>query len=82
MPIYGVRYMMFSLCFAYFPVILVKLQALLLLFLLFSSWVAYVMFEDTAQGKTEFTSYGATFYKMLVLFTTSNNPDVWIPAYK
>ncbi|KAL3714981.1 hypothetical protein ACJRO7_006829 [Eucalyptus globulus] len=56
--------------------------ALLLLFLLFSSWVAYVMFEDTAQGKTEFTSYGATSYKMLVLFTTSNNPDVWIPAYK
>ncbi|KAI3440748.1 uncharacterized protein J3R85_003197 [Psidium guajava] len=56
--------------------------ALLLLFLLFSSWVAYVMFEDTKQGKTEFTSYGATLYKMLVLFTTSNNPDVWIPAYK
>ncbi|KAL3714984.1 hypothetical protein ACJRO7_006830 [Eucalyptus globulus] len=56
--------------------------ALLLLFLLFSSWVAYVMFEDTAQGKTEFTSYGATLYKMFVLFTTSNNPDVWMPAYK
>ncbi|KAF7850534.1 hypothetical protein BT93_L5418 [Corymbia citriodora subsp. variegata] len=56
--------------------------ALLLLFLLFCSWVAYVMFEDTEQGKTEFTSYGATLYKMFVLFTTSNNPDVWISAYK
>ncbi|KAH7861661.1 hypothetical protein Vadar_029050 [Vaccinium darrowii] len=56
--------------------------ALGLLFLLFSSWVAYVMFEDTLQGKTVFTSFGTTLYEMLVFFTTSNNPDVWIPAYK
>ncbi|OWM78652.1 hypothetical protein CDL15_Pgr002823 [Punica granatum] len=59
-----------------------NILALLLLFLLLSSWVAYVMFEDTQQGKTEFTSYGATLYQIFVLFTTSNNPDVWIPAYK
>uniref|UniRef100_A0A0D6R419 EF-hand domain-containing protein n=1 Tax=Araucaria cunninghamii TaxID=56994 RepID=A0A0D6R419_ARACU len=56
--------------------------ALLVLFLLFSSWVAYVMFEDTKQGKVIFTSYGETLYQMLVLFTTSNNPDVWLPAYE
>ncbi|XP_038694433.1 two pore calcium channel protein 1 isoform X2 [Tripterygium wilfordii] len=55
--------------------------ALWLLFLLFSSWVAYVIFEDTQQGKMVFTSYGTTLYQMFVLFTTSNNPDVWIPAY-
>ncbi|KAK7845064.1 two pore calcium channel protein 1a, partial [Quercus suber] len=59
-----------------------ELQALGLLFLLFSSWLAYVMFEDTQQGKIVFTSYGTTLYQMFVLFTTSNNPDVWIPAYK
>ncbi|KAK4386003.1 Two pore calcium channel protein 1A [Sesamum angolense] len=56
--------------------------ALWLLFLLFSCWLAYVIFEDTEQGKTIFTSYGATLYQMFILFTTSNNPDVWIPAYK
>lgn len=56
--------------------------ALWLLFLLFSSWLAYVIFEDTEQGKTIFTSYTTTLYQMFVLFTTSNNPDVWIPAYK
>ncbi|CAA0819904.1 Two pore calcium channel protein 1 [Striga hermonthica] len=56
--------------------------ALWLLFLLFSSWLAYVIFEDTVQGRTLFTSYGETLYQMFVLFTTSNNPDVWIPAYK
>ncbi|XP_028761689.1 two pore calcium channel protein 1B [Neltuma alba] len=56
--------------------------ALGLLFLLFSSWVAYVMFEDTEQGKLVFSSYGTTLYQLFVLFTTSNNPDVWIPAYK
>ncbi|KAK3184137.1 hypothetical protein Dsin_031423 [Dipteronia sinensis] len=56
--------------------------ALGLLFLLFSSWLAYVFFEDTQQGKIVFASYGTTLYQMFVLFTTSNNPDVWIPAYK
>ncbi|CAI9279992.1 unnamed protein product [Lactuca saligna] len=56
--------------------------ALWLLFLLFSSWLAYVIFEDTQQGTTIFVSYSATLYQMFVLFTTSNNPDVWIPAYK
>ncbi|XP_008793100.1 two pore calcium channel protein 1 isoform X2 [Phoenix dactylifera] len=56
--------------------------ALWLLFLLFFSWLAYLTFEDTQQGRTMFYSYGATLYQMFVLFTTSNNPDVWIPAYK
>ncbi|KAJ9562904.1 hypothetical protein OSB04_008064 [Centaurea solstitialis] len=56
--------------------------ALWLLFLLFSSWLAYVIFEDTQQGTTIFYSYPATLYQMFVLFTTANNPDVWIPAYK
>ncbi|XP_061352144.1 two pore calcium channel protein 1 isoform X2 [Gastrolobium bilobum] len=52
------------------------------LFVLNISWVAYVMFEDTIQGKTVFTSYGTTLCQMFILFTTSNNPDVWVPAYK
>lgn len=59
-----------------------NVMALWLLFLLFSSWLAYVIFEDTQQGKLIFTSFGATLYQMFILFTTSNNPDVWIPAYK
>ncbi|CAM6101096.1 unnamed protein product [Calypogeia fissa] len=56
--------------------------ALTLLFVLFSSWLAYVLFEDTLQGQEVFTSYIQTLYQMTVLFTTSNNPDVWLPAYK
>ncbi|KAB1209932.1 Two pore calcium channel protein 1 [Morella rubra] len=59
-----------------------NILALGLLFLLFSSWLAYVMFEDSEEGTTVFTSYGTTVYQMFILFTTSNNPDVWIPAYK
>ncbi|XP_010556839.1 PREDICTED: two pore calcium channel protein 1-like [Tarenaya hassleriana] len=59
-----------------------NILALWLLFLLFASWIAYVMFEDTQQGLTLFNSYSATLYQMFILFTTSNNPDVWIPAYK
>ncbi|KAH7288344.1 hypothetical protein KP509_31G023000 [Ceratopteris richardii] len=53
-----------------------------ILFLLFSSVLAFVLFEDTEQGKEYFSSYGSTLYQMFVLFTTSNNPDVWLPAYK
>ncbi|KAJ8749227.1 hypothetical protein K2173_018703 [Erythroxylum novogranatense] len=68
---------LFGMLKTYFNVL-----ALWLLFLLFSSWLAYVMFEDTQQGKLVFTSYGTTLYQMFILFTTSNNPDVWIPAYK
>jgi len=59
-----------------------KLQALGLLFLVFASWVAYVIFEDTIQGKTVFTSFSTTLYQMFLLFNTANNPDVWVPAYK
>lgn len=56
--------------------------ALTLLFLLFWSWLAYILFEDTNQGMEIFTSYPQTLYEMTVLFTTSNNPEVWLPAYK
>nr|XP_043623765.1 two pore calcium channel protein 1A [Erigeron canadensis] len=59
-----------------------NVMALFLLFLLFSSWLAYVIFEDTQQGTALFFSYPATLYQMFVLFTTANNPDVWTPAYK
>ncbi|CAJ2660491.1 unnamed protein product [Trifolium pratense] len=59
-----------------------NILALGLLFLVFASWIAYVIFEDTIQGKTVFTSYSATLYQMFLLFNTANNPDVWVPAYK
>ncbi|PWA96187.1 ion transport domain-containing protein [Artemisia annua] len=50
-------------------------------FVLYISWLAYVIFEDTQQGTTIFVSYPATLYQLFVLSTTSNNPDAWIPAY-
>ncbi|CAI9280049.1 unnamed protein product [Lactuca saligna] len=59
-----------------------NVMVLSLLFLLISSWLAQVIFEDTQQGTTIFVSYRATLYQMFLLFSTSNNPDVWIPAYK
>ncbi|GAQ86801.1 hypothetical protein KFL_003120080 [Klebsormidium nitens] len=48
----------------------------------FSSWLAYVLFEDTLQGKEEFTTFSITSLKMVILFTGSNNPDVWQKAYE
>ncbi|KAL3701106.1 hypothetical protein R1sor_019128 [Riccia sorocarpa] len=55
---------------------------LLVLFVLFSSWLGYILFEDTVQGTEVFTSFPATVYGMSILFTTSNNPDLWLTAYK
>ncbi|RZC47818.1 hypothetical protein C5167_040764 [Papaver somniferum] len=36
----------------------------------------------TQQGRTTFYSFGVTMYQMFLLFNRSNDPDVWIPAYK
>ncbi|KAL2650542.1 hypothetical protein R1flu_018670 [Riccia fluitans] len=60
----------------------IDVAALLSLFILFSSWLGYILFEDTVQGKEVFTSYMLTLYGMTILFTTENNPDLWLPAYK
>ncbi|XWS68638.1 hypothetical protein CRYUN_Cryun04dG0108000 [Craigia yunnanensis] len=73
---------LYTLLAPYGPYQYARCNATWLLFLLFASWVAYVMFEETQEGKLVFTSFGTTLYQMFVLFATSNNPDVWIPAYK
>lgn len=50
-------------------------------FLIFSSWLAYILFEDTPQGDI-FSNYFTTFYHMHVLLQSQNSPDEWLPAYK
>ncbi|KAI3876336.1 hypothetical protein MKX03_032934 [Papaver bracteatum] len=59
-----------------------NILALALLFLAFSSWAGYIIFQGTQQGRTTFYSFGVTMYQMFLLFNRSNDPDVWIPAYK
>lgn len=61
---------------------IMDIVVLFVLFLMFSSVLAFVLFEDTEQGTVYFSTYGLTLYQMFVLFTTSNNPDCWLPAYK
>ncbi|KAI3949410.1 hypothetical protein MKW92_040471 [Papaver armeniacum] len=39
-------------------------------------------YVSTQQGRTTFYSFDVTMYQMFLLFNRSNDPDVWIPAYK
>jgi hypothetical protein len=45
------------------------------------SWMMQSFFRGTQQGIQYFSSYPDTFYNMLVLLTTTNFPDIMLPAY-
>lgn len=54
---------------------------LLAVFILFSSWLAFVVFRHTAQGDVEFRTFPKTANALFVLLTTANNPNVWVLAF-
>ncbi|GAQ81992.1 hypothetical protein KFL_000970180 [Klebsormidium nitens] len=52
------------------------------IWLLFSAWLMYLLFEDSLQGELTFTSYRATLNEAIIaMFTGSNVPDFWMPAF-
>jgi len=48
---------------------------------MYFAWIGQIIFRGTPEGVKYFSSYGDSFYNMLVLITTSNFPDVMLPAY-
>lgn len=44
-------------------------------------WMGMVLFCRTPEGKVSFFSWGDAVAVMWILFTTSNDPNAWIPAY-
>jgi hypothetical protein len=58
-----------------------EVMILLILNVLFFSWMGTVLFEGTVEGEKYFSTLGNGVWHMLVLMTTANYPDVMMPAY-
>lgn len=46
------------------------------------SWLFQRAFIGTLEGTQYFASFGDSFFNMVVLMTTSNFPDIMLPAYQ
>lgn len=53
----------------------------ILIYIMYFSWLGYTMFLGTLEGTQNMPTPGDTFFNMIVLMTTSNYPDVMLPAY-
>jgi len=53
----------------------------IVVFILYFSWMGQRLFSGTLEGVQYFNTFGDSFFNMLVLMTTSNYPDVMLPAY-
>lgn len=51
-------------------------------FILYYSWMGQRLFSGTLEGIEYFDTYSNSAFNMLVLMTTSNYPDVMLPAYQ
>ena len=54
----------------------------LVVYIMYFAWMGQRIFAGTPEGVQYFGSFGDAFYHMLVLMTTSNFPDVMLPAYQ
>lgn len=51
------------------------------IFVLIFVWLGVILFASSKEGDEYFHSWDEAFASMWILFTTSNNPDVWVPGY-
>ena len=51
-------------------------------YIIYFSWIGLRLFKGTIEGISYFDSFGDACFNMLVLMTTSNYPDVMMPAYR
>jgi two pore calcium channel protein 1 len=51
-------------------------------YILYFAWMGQRLFSGTLEGVQFFDSFGNSFFNMLVLMTTSNFPDIMLPAYQ
>ena len=53
----------------------------ILLFVFYFAWMGNRLFSGTIEGVENFTTLDDSFFFMFVLLTTSNFPDIMLPAY-
>jgi hypothetical protein len=54
----------------------------IIVYVLYFSWMGMCLFSGTLEGTTYFNNYANSVFNMLVLLTTSNFPDIMLPAYQ
>ena len=54
----------------------------ILIFILYYSWFGERIFSGTLEGVANFGTFPEAFYSMFICLTTSNFPDVMLPAYQ
>ena len=53
----------------------------IIVYILYFSWMGERIFSGTLEGVQYFGTFGDSVFNMLVCMTTSNFPDVMLPAY-
>jgi uncharacterized membrane protein (DUF106 family) len=53
----------------------------IMIYILYFAWMGQRLFSGTLEGVQYFGQIGDSFFNMLVLMTTSNFPDIMLPAY-
>ena len=59
-----------------------EMVAFIAVYIIYFSWIGMRMFKGSIEGITYFDDFGDACFNMLVLMTTSNYPDVMLPAYR
>lgn len=52
------------------------------LYILYFAWLGTRLFKGTIEGVEYFSTYGLSCWNLLVLLTTTNFPDIMLPAYE
>ena len=55
---------------------------MIVVYVVFCSWVGFMLFKGSPQGVQYFVSLPETCWQMFILLTTANYPDVMLPAYQ
>ena len=50
-------------------------------YVFYFSFLGYFMFNGQLEGTSSFANFSDSFFYMLVLLTTANDPDIMLPAY-
>jgi len=51
-------------------------------YVIYYAWFGQKLYEGTLQGIQYMSNFGDSFFNMFVLMTTSNYPDIMLPAYQ